>query len=96
MRKQDKFIVWPVYFDQGKTRNEGRMIPKSLALPAPQLEEVQKAAMRLGLSPEVVADVAYPSVPWLKTGMLLVSKKGSKVQILRKIAKELAVVRVKT
>jgi len=97
MRKQEKFIIWPLYFDQNKTRGEGRKVPRNLALPAPRLEELQKAAERLGLSPETVPDVAYPGASWQKTGMVLVSKKGgSKLQIMRKMAKELAALRAKT
>jgi signal recognition particle subunit SRP19 len=95
MRKQDKFIMWPAYFDQGKTRNQGRKIPKNLALPAPRLDEIQRAAARLGLKPEIVSDVAYSAAPWLKTGMVMVDKKGSKLEIVRRIAKEVAVQRGK-
>ena len=95
MHKQDKFILWPQYFDQNKTRNEGRKIPKNQARPAPRLEEIQEAAQELGLVPEIVPELAYPATPWSKTGMLLVSKKGSKLEIMRKIAKELAAQRVK-
>ena len=95
MRKQDKFIIWPVYFDQSKTRNGGRKIPRSLALPAPRLDEIQKAAERLGFKPEIVPEVAYSAVPWQKTGMILVEKKGAKLEILRRIAKEVAAQRLK-
>ena len=96
MRKQDKFIIWPIYFDQSKTKGEGRKIPKNLALPAPRLDEIQKAAERLGLKPETIPQLAYPATPWQKTGMVTVDKKGSKLQIIRKIAKEIATQRIKT
>jgi signal recognition particle subunit SRP19 len=95
VRKQDKFIIWPAYFDQSKTRNQGRKVPKNLALPAPRLDEIQKAAARLGFKPETVSDVAYSATPWLKTGMVMVEKKGSKLEIVRRIAKEVAVQRGK-
>jgi len=95
MRKQDKFILWTQYFDQNKTRNEGRKIPKNLAQPAPRLEEIQKAAQKLGLAPEIIPELAYPATPWQKTGMITVSKKGAKLEIMRKIAKELAIQRAK-
>ena len=95
MRKQDKYIVWPQYFDQNRTRNEGRKIPKSLAQPAPRLEEIEKAAQRLGLTTETVPELAYPATAWQKTGMLLISKKGAKLGIMKKIAKEIATQRAK-
>jgi signal recognition particle subunit SEC65 len=37
----------------------------------------------------VVMDKGYPKMPWAKTGMLLVEKKGSKEQIINRIAKQL-------
>jgi signal recognition particle subunit SRP19 len=89
MRKQEKAIIWPAYFDATKTRNEGRRIPKNLAIPLPRIAEIKDAADRLRLDCELVADVAYPATPWLKTGMLLVKKKEPKEQTIRKIAKQL-------
>jgi len=96
MRKQDKFIIWPIYFDQNKTRSEGRKIPKNLASSSPRLEEIQKAAQKLGYAPEIIPELAYPATSWQKTGMVVLKKKGSKLQIMRKIAKELATLRAKT
>jgi signal recognition particle subunit SRP19 len=93
MRKQNKIVLWPVYFDSTKTRLEGRRVPKSLATPSPKLEEIRKAVERMGLRPEIVPDAAHPSTPWQKTGLLLVSKKGSKVKTIRRIAKELLDIR---
>lgn len=90
MRKQDKILLWPPYFDSNKTRLQGRRVPKNLAIASPKLEEIQKAARSIGLQPEVVVDVKYPKSPGQKTGYILIPKKGSKTQIVRKIAKELA------
>ncbi|MCW4047136.1 MAG: signal recognition particle protein Srp19 [Candidatus Bathyarchaeota archaeon] len=93
MRKQDKAIIWPVYFDQAKSRSEGRRVPKSLAVPSPKIDEVAEAARKLGLEHEVRPDVGYPKTPWLKTGMLLIEKKEPKEQIIKKIAKQLLKIR---
>lgn len=90
MKKKDKIILWPVYFDSTKTRLEGRRIPKNLAVPAPKLKELKKAVEQTNLQPEVIADAGHPSAPWQKTGLIMISKKGSKTQILRKIAAELS------
>jgi signal recognition particle subunit SRP19 len=95
MRKQEKYIIWPQYFDQNRTRSQGRKIPKNQAQPTPRLEEIQKAAQRLGLTAEIVPESAYPSTPWLKTGIALVSKKGTKLETMRKIARELGAQRAK-
>lgn len=90
MKKKDKFVLWPVYFDSTKTRLEGRRVPKSLAVPAPKLKELKKAVEQADLQPEVIVDAGYPSSPWQKTGLIMIPKKDSKTQILRKIAKELS------
>ena len=89
MRQQEKIVIWLVYFDSMRTRNDGRRVPKNLAVPSPKITEVKEAAEKLGLSHELVADVGYPKTPWLRTGMILVKKKGSKGQIVSLIAKQL-------
>jgi len=96
MRKQDKVILWPAYFDSTKTRLEGRKVPKNLAVPSPRLEELQRAAERMGLHSDAVSDAKHPGVPWQKTGMVVVPKKGSKTQIIRGVAKEIVVMRGQT
>ena len=89
MRKQDKAIIWPAYFDQTKTRKKGRRVPKNMAVQLPKILEIQEAAQKQGLRNEVVATAGYPKTPWAKTGMLLVEKKGSKEQVISRIAKQL-------
>lgn len=89
MRKQDKAIIWPAYFDQSKTRKEGRRVPKSLAVQSPRITEITAAVVRLGLEHEVTADASYPKMPWAETGMILVEKPTSKEQVIKRIAKQL-------
>jgi signal recognition particle subunit SRP19 len=89
MRKQNKIIIWPAYFDQTKTRKNGRRVQKSLAVQHPKILEIQEAAQKLGLDFEVAADKGYSKTPWVKAGMLLVEKKGSKEQVISRIAKQL-------
>ncbi|MCW4001798.1 MAG: signal recognition particle protein Srp19 [Candidatus Bathyarchaeota archaeon] len=93
MRKQNKIVLWPVYFDSKKTRMEGRRVPRNLSVQSPKLEEIQRAAKRMGLQHEIAHEAIHPSSPWKKTGLLIVPKKDSKVKMLRKIAKELRNVR---
>lgn len=93
MRKQNKIILWPAYFDSTKTRGNGRRVPKSLAVPSPKILEIKKAVEKLGLRYEVVLDAGYPKTPWVKTGMLLVTKKESKEKVIRKIGKQLLKIR---
>lgn len=93
MRKQDKVILWPAYFDSTRTRDEGRQMPKNQAVPSPKISEIKDAVEKLDLRCELVLDVGYPKTPWLKTGMLLVTKKESKNQMMKKVAKQLAKMR---
>ena len=89
MRKQDKVIIWPAYFDQARKRSEGRRVSKDLAVHSPKILEIQEAAQKLGLNFEVVPDKGYSKTPWVKMGMLLVEKEGSKEQVITRIAKQL-------
>lgn len=93
--KQDrtKIRLYSIYFDSTKTRLQGRRIPKSMGVPAPRLEEIQRAAEKLGLRFEVVPDARHPHAPWQKTGLLIVSKSASKPHIIRSVAKELSIMR---
>jgi len=93
MRKQNKIVLWPVYFDANKTRIEGRRVPRKLAISSPNLDEIQKAAKRMGFQPEIIPDAIHPSSPRQKTGLLIIPKKESKIGTLRKIAEELLDVR---
>ena len=93
MRKQNKIFLWSIYFDTNKSRADGRRVPKKLAVSAPKLEEIQRAAKRLGIQPEVVPDAAHPSSPWLKSGLLVVPKTESKDKTLKKVAEELSKLR---
>ena len=89
MRKLDKAIIWPVYFDLAKTRREGRRVPKNMATQFPKIAEIKEAVDKLGLKNEVNLEAHFPKMPWAKTGMLLIEKKEAKEKIIQKIAKQL-------
>ena len=93
MRKHDKIFLWSVYFDSNKSRADGRRVPKKLAVPSPKLEELQRAAKRLGLQPEVISGAAHPSLPWIKTGLVVLPKSEPKNETLKKIGEELSSLR---
>ena len=89
MKKLDKAIIWPIYFDANKTRRNGRRVAKNLAVQSPKIDEVKQAVDRLGLKNEIRLEAHFPRIPWVKTGMLLVEKKEAKEKIIQKIAKQL-------
>src|SRR2546428_10368149 len=72
MAEDRPIVLYPAYFDLKRTRQEGRRVPKSLAVDGPTAEEIEKAAKALGLSPKIEADRAYPSSHWRKEGRVLV------------------------
>jgi signal recognition particle subunit SRP19 len=93
MRKQNKIFLWPIYFDESTSRNGGRRVSKKLAVAAPKVDELQRAAKRLGMQPELVFDAVHPSSPWRKTGLIILPKTDSKDKIVKKVAEELSSLR---
>lgn len=89
MRRQDRVVVWPIYFDSTKTRKYGRRIPKSLAVPSPKISEIAQAAEKSKLKFELVSDAKYPKTPGLNTGMLFVKKNKAKSSIIKDIGRRL-------
>ena len=90
MRKQEKVILWPAYFDSSRSRAGGRRVAKNIAVLSPRIAEIKEAADKLGFSSELVPDSGYPKMPHVKAGILLVEKKGSKHQTLTIIGKQLS------
>ena len=82
---RDKWVIWPVYFDANVSRKEGRKVSKELAIKNPSIDDIYKAAKKLGLNP-VKEEKAYPKRWWRKEGRLLIDKKGKKMEIIKKIA----------
>ena len=89
MKKLDKAIIWPIYFDASKSRKKGRRVPKNMSVQSPKILELKEAVDKLGLKNEVKLEAHFPKTPWAKTGMLLVEKKEAKEKIIQKIAKQL-------
>ena len=89
MRKLDKAIIWPIYFDCNKTRKDGRRVPKTIAVQSPKILEIKEATDKLCLKNEINLEAHFPKTPWAKSGMLLVEKNEAKEKIIQKIAKQL-------
>lgn len=93
MRTKDKVILWPVYFDSTKTRKEGRRVPKKFATPKPELEKIGKTVGQLGYIHKVISEARHPNAPWRNTGLISVSKRKPKNQIIRIVSRELLRIR---
>lgn len=85
----DKFVLWPAYFDRERSRADGRRVAAASAVKAPDAAWIETAARKLGLDPTVEEKAVHPSVPYEKTGRVLVAKKGSKEQVLRQVAERM-------
>ena len=88
-RDEDKYVVWPVYFDKSVSRLNGRKVSKKHAVDKPSIENIAKAAKSLNLHPVLEKDSAHPSKHWKKEGRVLVDKKESKSKLLVQIANRL-------
>lgn len=88
-RGEEKYVIWPIYFDKSLSRINGRKVSKKHAVEKPSVELIIKAAKSLGLNPTLEKDKAYPSRHWRNEGRVLVDKKESKRKILVKIANRL-------
>jgi signal recognition particle subunit SRP19 len=86
MRDRNKLVIWPVYIDKSRSRSQGRIISKKSSVAEPTLSEIEKAALKLGLNPEVEKDRSYPKSWWEKSGRVLIDNSSPKTQLSRKIA----------
>jgi len=83
-----KYVIWPIYFDQGTSRSKGRRVPKNLAINNPTVQDIFKVAQSLTLHPQI-ENKSYPSLWWTQ-GRLLVEQKGSKTEVLHAMAQKLS------
>ena len=88
-RGEEKFVVWPIYFDKSVSRLSGRKVAKKNAVEKPSAEAIVKAAKSLGLNPIFEKEAAYPSKHWKKEGRILIDKKDTKSKLLNQIANRL-------
>lgn len=95
MAEKDRVMVWPVYIDAQRSREDGRKISVKEALEAPTLKEIEEAARRLGLNPVVETEKAYPKEWWEVSGRVMVDKTKPKSIILKEIAAEIKRARAK-
>lgn len=84
---RDHIVIWPIYFDSRKSRKEGRRVPKKLAVPSPDIEEIAKAAKDAGYDVILEEGSTHPTQD--RKGRILIPIGESKTQALRKVAEQL-------
>lgn len=88
-RDEDKYVIWPIYFDESVSRLDGRRVSKKYSVEKPSAEAIAKAAKSLNLNPILEKDCSYPSRNSKKEGRVLIDKKETKSKLLVKIASRL-------
>jgi signal recognition particle subunit SRP19 len=86
MKKKNRIIIWPQYFDKNLARNKGRKVSKKLAIEAPSLDHIIKAATELRLNFEIDNESRYPAAWWKPSGRILVDKTIPKYGIIKRMA----------
>lgn len=94
-KRDEKYVVYPCYFDNQVPRPR-RRVPMALAVRGPSVEEVAKAALALKLSPVLEKGTAHPARPWEKNGRVLVDVRGEKTTLLRQLAERIREARGQT
>ena len=85
-RDENKYVIYPLYFDKTSSRLNGRKIAKKYAIEKPSLENIAKAAQTLKLNPIPEKDKTHSSKPFKKEGRILIDKRGPKTKLLKQIA----------
>jgi signal recognition particle subunit SRP19 len=88
-RDDDKYVIYPVYFDKAISRLNGRRVSQKHAVEKPTLDNIAKAAKSLGLNPILEKNISHSSTPWKHDGRLLIDKKGAKSKILHQLSNRL-------
>jgi signal recognition particle subunit SRP19 len=88
-KDENKYVIYPLYFDSVVSRLNGRKVAKKHAVEKPSFESIAKAAKSLGLNPILEKDGIHSSIPWKKEGRILVEKKGPKTKLLIQLANRL-------
>ncbi len=89
MRRRDRLVLYPCYFNRSLSRGEGRRVPLNLAVKNPSAESIFKIAEKLGLDPILQREKHHPARWFYREGRVLVKRVDKKTNILRAIAEEL-------
>jgi signal recognition particle subunit SRP19 len=92
--KGKRVVLWPSNINSSVSVSRGRKIPLRHAVKDPTIEEIVKAAEKLGLDP-AIEDKAYPSAWWTERRRVVVNKVGSKRRTLILIAERIKSLREK-
>lgn len=97
-----KFVVWPSELDSRLNRKYGRAVPKSVAVKAPSLREIEDAAVTLGFNviekdpTKLNPRLAGVEEEYRTSGRLIIESPHGKGKSLRMIAEKIRELRKRT
>ncbi|MBX8631244.1 MAG: hypothetical protein KIY12_03415 [Thermoplasmata archaeon] len=89
MKKNNRWVLWPSYFDVRLKRREGRRVPKKMAVESPSLEMIGEALKSLGIDFEVDENAAFPSQWYRREGRIFVSNNIKKNDIIKAVSRKM-------
>ncbi|NPV62225.1 MAG: signal recognition particle protein Srp19 [Methanotrichaceae archaeon] len=87
MPDKDMLVIWPLYFDSGRSRREGRAVSLNDAIKDPTIDDIITAALKAGMKPDIEREKRHPKNWHESAGRILVPKKGPKSEALKRIAR---------
>ena len=81
--------LYPCYFDRALTRSQGRRVPQEMARETPKTKAIHKAAKQAGLSARIEEGASHPAYWGKQEGRVIVGWKGTKEELIRKIAQKI-------
>ncbi len=89
MKLRDKKVIWSSNLSKDVSRREGRKLPKKNALKSVTIDEINTAALSLGLQVELFSKKSMPIHSWHNEGYITVNYDGPKKEILVSLAEKI-------
>ena len=92
MSEDRPIVIYPEYFDFNLKRSQGRKVSSNISVKKPNIDEIVIVAKKLGSSIKK-SSKSHPSNWSSNLGSLTLFYDGTKVSLLRKMGKELKLLR---
>ena len=92
MSEDRPIVIYPEYFDINLKRSQGRKVSSNISVKKPNVDEIIIVAMKLGSNIKK-SSKSHPSNWHSELGSLTLFYDGTKVSLLRKMGKELKLLR---
>jgi len=89
-------VIYPQYLDSRRSRQEGRRVPRPVAVPAPKESEFKSAAEDLKFRFEIQPGKSYPKTGRAGSFRMLVFTAEAKSRVIGKLSRRIAANRSKT